>query len=208
MKLWRNRFEHHLILKMSGAGIAEAARYLYAAFPSGTGDFFECSPREAEQVFLHPFVAAGASVRYRTVHLAEVEDIVALDIALKRNDRNWFEALPDDVRGQIRLALYYGHFFCHVFHHDYIVRKGCDVAALESRLLDLPDARGAEYPAEHNVGHLYAAKPVLAAFYRASDPCDQFNSGIGQTSKRGTLENRCSRSRLGGPAFSAHTATK
>jgi FAD/FMN-containing dehydrogenase len=46
------------------------------------------------------------------------------------------------------------------------------------------DARGAEYPAEHNVGHLYKAKPVLEDFYRSLDPCNSFNPGIGQTSKR------------------------
>jgi len=45
------------------------------------------------------------------------------------------------------------------------------------------DERGAEYPAEHNVGHLYDAKPELKAFYRGLDPCNQFNPGIGRTSK-------------------------
>ena len=32
----------------------------------------------------------------------------------------------------------------------------------------LLDARRAEYPAEHNVGHLYIAKPALANFYQNS----------------------------------------
>jgi hypothetical protein len=36
---------------------------------------------------------------------------------------------------------------------------------------------------EHNVGHLYAAKPALAAHYRALDPCNAFNPGIGHTSR-------------------------
>ena len=80
--------------------------------------------------------------------------------------------------------LYYGHFFCHVFHQDYIVKKGADPLGVEHRLWDLLDARGAEYPAEHNVGHLYPAKPALAAFYQRLDPGNTFNPGIGQTSKR------------------------
>jgi len=50
-------------------------------------------------------------------------------------------------------------------------------------MLELLDARGAEYPAEHNVGHLYEAKPELAAFYQKLDPCNCFNPGIGKTSK-------------------------
>lgn len=182
MKVWRDRYLHHLMLKMAGPGIAEASSYLSSIFPTATGDFFECTEEEATKAFLHRFVAAGAAVRYRALHEEEVEDIVALDIALRRNDRNWFEILPEDVRAQIHLSLYYGHFFCHVFHQDYIVRKGFDTAALKHRLCQLLDERGVEYPAEHNVGHLYRAKPALADFYRRLDPCDQFNPGLGQTS--------------------------
>jgi len=77
-------------------------------------------------------------------------------------------------------VLYYGHFFCHVFHQDYLLKKGADVQAFEQALLHSLDARGAEYPAEHNVGHIYWAKPSLAAFYRSLDPCNRFNPGIGQ----------------------------
>ena len=51
------------------------------------------------------------------------------------------------------------------------------------RELDKLDKRGAEYPAEHNVGHLYQAKPELAEFYRGLDPTNSLNPGIGQTSK-------------------------
>lgn len=184
MKVYRDRFEHHLILKMAGAGIDEAASYLGTVFPSTSGDFFECSSAESDRAFLHRFVAAGAAVRYRALHDQEIEDIVALDVALKRNDRNWLETLPDEIRSKIHLALYYGHFFCHVFHQDYLVRKGCDAVALEHRLWKLLDERGAEYPAEHNVGHLYKAKPALARFYRELDPRNLFNPGIGRTSKK------------------------
>ena len=79
--------------------------------------------------------------------------------------------------------MYYGHFFCHVFHQDYIVRKGNDPVVLEHRMWNLLDRRGAQYPAEHNVGHLYRAKPALKEFYQALDPCNCLNPGIGQTSK-------------------------
>ena len=80
-------------------------------------------------------------------------------------------------------VLYYGHFFCHVFHQDYIVRKGGNVAELKRELLTMLEARGAEYPAEHNVGHSYCAKQTLANFYRQLDPTNSFNPGIGRTSK-------------------------
>lgn len=183
MKLYRDRFEHHLILKMAGEGIDEARRYLEKIFPSATGDGFECTLAEGGKAFLHRFAVAGAAVRYRAIHEREVEDIVALDLALRRNDRDWFETLPPEIERPILHKLYYGHFFCHVFHQDYIVAKGVNCQALEERMLELLDRRGAEYPAEHNVGHLYHAKPALAAHYKALDPCNAFNPGVGHTSK-------------------------
>ena len=183
MRDYRDKYEHHLILKMAGASIAEARSFLAEVFPSAQGDFFECSPAEGEKAFMHRFATAGAAIRYRAIHRDEVEDIVALDVALRRNDPDWFETLPEEVSRPISHKLYYGHFFCHVFHQDYIVRKGHDTLALEHRMWKLLDARGAQYPAEHNVGHLYNAKPALVDHYRQLDPCNCFNPGIGRTSK-------------------------
>jgi D-lactate dehydrogenase len=183
MREFRDKYEHHLMLKMAGPAIGEARRFLESTLPSAEGGFFECTDDEGGKAFLHRFAAAGAAVRYRAIHRREVEDIVALDVALRRNDPDWFETLPDDVAQPISHKLYYGHFFCHVFHQDYIVRKGHDTIALEHRMWRLLDARGAQYPAEHNVGHLYEAKPTLVAHYRSLDPCNCFNPGIGQTTK-------------------------
>ncbi|MBO9575742.1 MAG: D-lactate dehydrogenase [Sphingobium sp.] len=180
MRDYRDRYEHHLILKMAGEGVVEARALLAASFPSS---HFECTPREAAKAFLHRFAVAGAAVRYRAVHRDAVGDIVALDVALPRNTRDWVEDLPEEIEGAVLHKLYYGHFFCHVFHQDYVVKKGVDCHALEAKMLALLDARGAEYPAEHNVGHLYAAKPALADFYRALDPRNQLNPGIGHTSR-------------------------
>jgi D-lactate dehydrogenase len=183
MRDYRDRFEHHLILRMGEDGAQATRDYLSSLFPSAGGDFFECTPDEARQAFLHRFVTAGAAIRYRAIHGAEVEDIVALDIALRRNDEDWFEVLPAALEAKIAHKLYYGHFFCHVFHQDYVVRKGEDPIAIEHAMWKLLDQRRAEYPAEHNVGHLYPAKPALAEFYRTLDPCNAFNPGVGQTSK-------------------------
>lgn len=186
---YRDRFAHHLMLKVPAAGVEEARGFLQRFFGTSTqeaearGAFFECTDEEGRKAFLHRFAAASAAVRYRAVHPADVEDIVALDIALRRNDRDWLETLPPAIDDAISIKLYYGHFLCHVFHQDYIVRKGQDCLALEHRMWALLDQRGAEYPAEHNVGHLYPAKPALKAFYQSLDPCNCFNPGIGQTSK-------------------------
>ena len=181
---YRDRYEHHLILKMGGAGVEEARAFLKNYFANHSGAYFECNAEETQAAMLHRFAVASAAVRYRAVHDQEVEDIVALDIALRRDDRDWFETLPDEINSKISHKLYYGHFMCHVFHQDYIVKKGHDCMALEHEMLHLLDKRGAQYPAEHNVGHLYEAKPELKAFYRKLDPTNSFNPGIGHTSKK------------------------
>lgn len=180
---FRDRFEHHLILKMHGDGIAEARELLSGHFTGRDGDWFECKPQEGKIAGLHRFATAGAAIRYQAVHAAQVEDIVALDIALRRNDRDWMEVLPPEISAKVLHRLYYGHFFCHVFHQDYVLRKGVDPKAVKAAMLALLDQRGAEYPAEHNVGHLYAAKPDLADFYKSIDPTNSMNPGIGKMSR-------------------------
>jgi D-lactate dehydrogenase (quinone) len=184
MKEYRSRFQHHLLIRTAGTGIDEWRNFLATAFTSKNGDYFECSSNEGKKAFLHRFAVASAAVRYRALHRRDVEDIIALDLALPRNASDWFEILPDEIERQITAKLYYGHFFCHVFHQDYIVRKGADTSELKRRMWALLDNRGAEYPAEHNVGHLYQAKSALAEHYTNLDPCNCFNVGIGGTSKQ------------------------
>ncbi|MCU6670238.1 D-lactate dehydrogenase [Enterobacteriaceae bacterium H4N4] len=183
MKSWRDKYEHHLLLKMSGDGIAEAQAWLAEFFKTAEGDFFACTPEEGSKAFLHRFAAAGAAIRYQAVHADDVEDILALDIALRRNDTDWFETLPPEIDSQLVHKLYYGHFMCYVFHQDYIVKKGVDAHALKAQMLTLLQARGAQYPAEHNVGHVYEAPEALKQFYRENDPTNSMNPGIGKTTK-------------------------
>ncbi|WP_420146359.1 D-lactate dehydrogenase [Sphingobium sp.] len=190
MRLWRDRYEHHLMLRMAAEDLAAMRAYLRRAFADRDGDYFECSPDEADKAFLHRFAVAGAAVRYREVHRDRVEDIVALDIALPRNAQIWTETLPPDMEAATIAKLYYGHFFCHVFHQDYVVRKGTDIDRFDAQLLRVLNERGAEYPAEHNVGHLYPAKPALAEFYRNLDPSNRMNPGIGQMSMQSYYDDQ------------------
>ncbi|WP_347558833.1 D-lactate dehydrogenase [Robbsia sp. KACC 23696] len=183
MRQYRDRYEHHLLLKVPEKSASITGQYLDQFFSQAKGSYFRCSDEEGKKAFLHRFAVAGAAVRYRAVHRQQVEEIVALDIALRRNDRQWLETLPPEIDQKLSKKLYYGHFLCHVFHQDYVVKKGNDWLTVEHDMLQLLDARGAEYPAEHNVGHLYQAKPALADFYRKLDPCNCFNPGIGGTPK-------------------------
>jgi len=182
---YRDRFEHHLILKIDGS-VAEQAEAILGDIIADDG-WFLCSDKEAGKAMLHRFAAAGAAVRYEVLHGDEVEGIIALDIALRRNDDAWFEKLPQGITQHLVSSLYYGHFFCHVFHQDYMVKKGANVESLKAQMLAILNERGAEYPAEHNVGHLYEAKPDLANFYESLDPTNSFNPGIGKTSRQQRL---------------------
>jgi D-lactate dehydrogenase len=183
--IFRDRYEHHLILKMSEGGINEARVFLKSFFADADneGDYFECTPEETRKVFLHRFVAAGAAIRYQTVHDDRVGGLLALDIALRRNDENWVEQLPENLQSQIEHKLYYGHFMCYVFHQDYILKQGANPLEVKHAMLSLLDTRGAKYPAEHNVGHLYTAESSLQEFYKQLDPTNTFNPGIGKMEK-------------------------
>ncbi len=60
---YRNRFEHHLLLKMGNDGVQEARTYLQTRFPTQMGDYFECTPEEGTAAFLNRFAIGGAMVR-------------------------------------------------------------------------------------------------------------------------------------------------
>lgn len=181
---FQGTYDHHLILTLADDGIALGRRLLDEAFPSASGAVLACNAREAEAALLHRFSVAGAAVRVRALRPDTIEGLVAIDVALRRNDAQWFERLPPEIDAQLIAKIYYGHFFCHVFHQDYLVKKGVDPEALEQRILETLDRRGAEYPAEHNVGHCYPAKPALAEHYRQLDPLNRMNPGIGKTSRQ------------------------
>lgn len=132
LKSYRNRYEHHLMLKMSGQGITEAQQFLKEFLLLRKAILLPVLPMRVKS-FLHRFAAAGAAVRYHAVHADKVEDILALDIALPRNEEQWFETLPAEIDQCLVAKLYYGHFLCHVFHQDYIVKKGVDTHALKQK---------------------------------------------------------------------------
>ena len=188
MEEFRDRYEHHWIIEMGDGGIAEARNYFDQLFTSADGSYFECTDREGQQALLHRFVAGSTIGRLHALNRKKFGDMMTMDIAFPRNEQKWFEELPDDINDLLEIKLYYGHLFCHVLHQNYIVKKGVDAKALKARLLETYDARGAEYPAEHNVGHEYHANETLRGFYRSLDPTNSFNAGIGKTSKRKNWE--------------------
>lgn len=185
--VYRDQYKYYLILSMADDGIAEARDYLGTWRQREGVDYFECDAQEQTGVLLHRFAAAGAAIRYQNLHQNETEEVLALDIALRGDDAEWVEELPQEISKHMVMALYYGHFMCHVFHQDYIFKKGTDIEAIKARMVQRLEARGAKLPAEHNVGHVYLAEPVLRDFYKQLDPTNTFNPGIGKQSKRSII---------------------
>ena len=183
MENFRDLYEHHWIVEMSDAGIEEARTYFNDFFNENEGGFFECSEKEGNKAILHRFTAASAFGRYAVLNASKIGGTMSMDIAFPRNEKQWFETLPKEIDDMFEMKLYYGHLFCHVLHQNYIVKKEVDTKHLKRELLKYYDSRGAEYPAEHNVGHEYKAKSILLEFYKALDPTNSFNPGIGQSSK-------------------------
>ncbi len=184
---YRGRFKYYLILSMADDGIEEARRHLVTWSRQPDVDYFECDPDEQTMVLLHRFAAAGAAIRYQNLHQGETEEVLALDVALRGDDPDWMEELPETITKDLVMALYYGHFMCHVFHQDYIFKKGTDIEAVKKLMIERLEAKGAKLPAEHNVGHVYEAEPVLRAFYERLDPTNTFNPGIGKQPKQRRL---------------------
>ena len=183
MEKFRDLFEHHWVIEMSDDGIDEAENYFKKFFKDNEGDYFICNEYEAKKASLHRFVSASAIGRYHVLNSKKHGEMMSMDIAFPRNEKDWFEKLPKEIDDMFEMKLYYGHLFCHVLHQNYILKKDVDAEKLKEKLLKVYDKRGAEYPAEHNVGHEYYAKPNLSKFYKKLDPTNIFNPGIGKTSK-------------------------
>ena len=153
---YRNRFEHHLLLVVSGEEKARMGAFLDDFFAEAAhhGAYFICDADEAQSAMLHRFGAASAVTRYFNLNRKDFSDMITFDVALRRDDEDWLEVLPDEIADQLHISSYYGHFFCHVFHQDHVAKKGAEPVALKKQMTALLEERGAAVPAEHNYGRL------------------------------------------------------
>ncbi|MFT8704781.1 D-lactate dehydrogenase [Bifidobacterium aquikefiricola] len=188
MMQYRNRFEHHLLLTVS-AGQKDQCEHMLRDFfakPEYGGDFFVCTPDEAKSANLNRFGAASAATRYAELKRRHIAGLIPIDVALRRDDEDWLEVLPKEIEDQLEVKAYYGHFFCHVMHQDYVAKQGVDTKKLHDQIQQLLEARGARLPAEHNYGRLYHLPPEMEQHFKELDPTNTFNPGLGGTS---TLKN-------------------
>jgi D-lactate dehydrogenase len=179
------KYEHHLILKFDKSIYNDIKSIANSIFNNKSkNNILHCNDKESKKITLARFVIAGANVRYARVHPKTNPDLLALDISLRRNDREWHEKLSKDFKRYIYKPIYVGHYFCHVFHREYALHKNVDPNHIKKKLLAKLKKIGAKYPAEHNVGHMYEAERNLKSFYKTLDPTNTFNPGIGKTSKK------------------------
>lgn len=182
---FHHRFEHYLMLKTEQKDGAELAALLTKFFAARQGAFFECSGAEEKNAFLIRFGVGTCTVYYCEGKGLDINQrLVAFDVALRSNDNEWRLKLPAHLEQQVLLESCCGHFFCFVNHQDYILKPGYDPVAFKHGVLEYVESRGARYPAEHNVGHLYHASAEYEQHMHQLDPTNSFNAGVGKTSKK------------------------
>lgn len=193
-------YRYHLIIKVAdGSGnnsdddngndstsnrnIAAAQAFLQSHMQQHQGVVHLCTAAESQALLVFRSAATAAMFRYHNLNHTRFGELLSTDIALPRNAVDWDEVLPINLQKQVSKTFYLGHFFCHVMHQDYLLHPEVDAKKFKDELLAFYDRRRIEYPAEHNVGHVYTAKPALHTFYKKLDPTNSLNPGIGQTAK-------------------------
>lgn len=181
-------YRYHLIIKVANvcnedSHIASAQAFLQSHLQQHQGALHTCREEEAQALLVFRSAATAAMFRYHNLNHSEFGELVSTDIALPRNAVDWDESLPIKLQRQVSKTFYLGHFFCYVMHQDYLLNPTIDSKTFKDELLAFYDQRHIEYPAEHNVGHVYTAKSELHSFYKKLDPTNSLNPGIGQTAK-------------------------
>ena len=191
-------YRYHLIIKVADGNntyddnsddngshghIATAQVFLQSHMQQHQGVVHLCTAAESQALLVFRSAATAAMFRYHNLNHTRFGALLSTDIALPRNAVDWDEVLPINLQKQVSKTFYLGHFFCHVMHQDYLLHPEVDAKKFKDELLAFYDRRRIEYPAEHNVGHVYTAKPALHTFYKKLDPTNSLNPGIGQTAK-------------------------
>ncbi|MCH7394113.1 D-lactate dehydrogenase [Acinetobacter dispersus] len=184
LQAFQQKYQHLLMLKIDTQQNDELKHLFMEFFQGQTEQFFQCSEKEEKNVFLIRFAVGGCMVYYCDREAIDPnERLVSFDVAFRRNDQQWLIELPEHLRQQVIMEISAGHFFCFVLHQDYLLKEGVNARQFKNEVLTYLQQRGAKYPAEHNIGHLYQASPDYSTHLKQLDPTNSFNPGIGKTSK-------------------------
>ena len=108
MEEYRDLYEHHWVIEIADEGTDEAIKYFDNFFESNEGSYFKCTEDEGKKAMLHRFVIASATPRFFAINQKNLGGLLSLDIALARNEKEWFEELPPDLDKLFEMKLYYG----------------------------------------------------------------------------------------------------
>jgi D-lactate dehydrogenase len=192
MKLGRS-MDHHVAVTIGGFGNDDEQsieRFMkrLQAFRESMGDtrvkVIECKESHAKSITAFRFVAAPA---FRTWCIGQGVQGFSVDYALPKRgirpnqEQNIVPALPVQPLKRMR----YSHFACNVVHED--LAFDSTVQNITEIKHDLKKAVehdcGGRLPAEHGHGTEYAAPPETQERWKAMDPCNVLNPGIGGTSR-------------------------
>lgn len=181
---FHQKYQHLLMIKIDMLQNDELQKLLIEFFSGQKVQFFQCTQKEEKNIFLIRFAVGGCVIYYcESKDIDPNERLVSFDVAFRRNDEQWLIRLPEKLQNQVMMESCCGHFFCFVSHQDYLLKEGVDAHQFKNEVLSYLKERGAKYPAEHNVGHLYQASLDYQTHLKQLDPTNTFNPGIGKTSK-------------------------
>ena len=164
-KLYNNlnkKYSHHLILKCDQRIYDEIFKISKKIFGSEKkNNLAIVNSKDSKKLTLNRFVFAGATARCANLSKEANSELLPFDVALRRNDDNWYKDVAEDAKSDIFKTLTVAHFFCLVFHREYVIKKGKNNFKVKTKILKWFDKIEAKYPAEHNVGHVYEADDNL-----------------------------------------------
>ena len=187
------RHDHHILVDVGDWGGGELAavkarlaKHVDTLPGSARIEVHRCTtPAERSKVTYFRFAAAPA---FRTYCVGKGLQGISVDYALPKQEKTAptfdFDAV-DDAEGSSSIGIApivtrmrYSHFGCNVVHEDLALGKG-DAHALKMRVKAAVEAVGGKLPAEHGHGVEYAAPPATQARWRAMDPSNSLNPGVG-----------------------------
>lgn len=168
-------YGHHLLVDVGEFGAGESDHFMSLLKEYQSKHCIavhECSEAERPWVSYFRFAAAPA---FRTWCVGNGLEGISVDYALPKAECD-APALPDDI---VALRMRYSHFGCNVVHEDIAFKPGVDVHEVKMKFKHRVEDMGGKLPAEHGHGIEYHAPEETLQRWRAMDPLNIFNPGVG-----------------------------
>lgn len=171
-------YGHHILVTVGEFGHGEDQRFrerlakFAADRPAGDVAVHPCTPAETPWCNYFRFAAAPA---FRTWCIGMGLEGVSVDYALPKGECG-APPMADDLPA---LRMRYSHFGCNVVHEDVAFNPGVNAHDAKMELKHEVEGMGGKLPAEHGHGTEYKAPPEAQKRWKAMDPLNVFNPGVG-----------------------------